>query len=328
MQELLIILVIGALAVGAFLFFSKSGGPPNADKPRFLTPENKARRHKLRLMDKMHISHDVRRFRLQLPSANMVLGLPPGKHIQVFGPNPAGEVAGQWNGREDKEAGDDEIMRKYTPTTSDFDAVGHVDLVLKIYNRRGFPGAVDRFPDGGKMSQYLETLQIGDEVTIKGPVGLHEYLGKGVFKDGRETLKAKNIGMIAGGTGVTPMLQIVKAVLDNPADKSNVWLLFANQTERDILVRDYLEEYMRKFPGRMKLWYTLDRPPPLWIEGTMKDGIGRSAGFINEEMIKDALPPPSSDTVILCCGPPPMIDYACKPNLQKAGHPKERVIVF
>jgi len=178
------------------------------------------------------------------------------------------------------------------------------------------------------MSQYLDSLSLGDEITVKGPVGMHEYLGCGVFKEGRSELKVKHIGMIAGGTGITPMLQIIKAVLDNPADKCTVSLLFANQTEHDILVRDYLEEYQRKFTDRMKLWYTLDRPPPKWIEGSLKDSIGRSEGFVTDTMILDALPAPASDTVILCCGPPPMINYACKPNLEKAGHAADRVICF
>ena len=44
--------------------------------------------------------------------------------------------------------------------------------------------------------------------------------------------------MMAGGTGLTPMLQIITAVLKEPADASpTLSLLLANQTEDDILVR-------------------------------------------------------------------------------------------
>jgi len=149
--------------------------------------------------------------------------------------------------------------------------------------------------------------------------------------------------MIAGGTGITPMLQIVKAVLDNPRDKSELWLLFANREVDDILVRDYLEEYFKRYPGRLHLWYnsltpirailtlihailtriyailtsryTLEQPPGHWTENSFSDGIGRSEGFVSASMMADALPPPGNDTVVLCCGPPPMIDYACKPGL-------------
>ena len=53
-----------------------------------------------------------------------------------------------------------------------------------------------------------------------------------------------------------------------------------------------------------------------------------SEGFVNEEMIRDHLPPPEDEPLILMCGPPPMIQYACLPNLDRVGHPKERCFSF
>ena len=61
--------------------------------------------------------------------------------------------------------------------------------------------------------------------------------------------------------GITPMLQIVQAILKDPADTTSVSLLFANQTEGDILVREAMAEKKDQF----SLWYTLDRAP----EGTV-----------------------------------------------------------
>lgn len=43
-------------------------------------------------------------------------------------------------------------------------------------------------------------------------------------------------------------------------------LLFANQTEADILLREELEEAVAEHPGRLKIWYTVDRPS----EGKLK----------------------------------------------------------
>ena len=56
------------------------------------------------------------------------------------------------------------------------------------------------------------------------------------------------------------MLQIVKAIVKDPSDTTRVSLLFANQTEEDILVREELEEMAEK-NKQFSLWYTLDRPP-------------------------------------------------------------------
>lgn len=53
-----------------------------------------------------------------------------------------------------------------------------------------------------------------------------------------------------------------------------------------------------------------------------------SQGFVNQDMIRDHLPPPQSDVLILMCGPPPMIQYACIPNLDKLGYAKDMRFAF
>lgn len=118
------------------------------------------------------------------------------------------------------------------------------------------------------MTQYLESLNIGDTIEIRGPSGRLQYLDNGKFsikklrKDPPVIITAKNVGLISGGVGITPILQLVRHIVKNPADKTNMTLVFANQTEDDILVRKELEEVEEKFPDRFKLWYTLDRPGP------------------------------------------------------------------
>ena len=144
------------------------------------------------------------RFVFNLPKSAPVLGLPVGKHFKVYAPAPKPSVAGQWNGREDPESEESEIERKYTPTTADCD-IGHVDLVIKVYKG----GESERFLDGGKMSQYMDSLKIGDSITLSGPWGMNEYLGCGKFKIGSKERSCTKLGMLAGGTGITPMLQVM-----------------------------------------------------------------------------------------------------------------------
>ena len=57
------------------------------------------------------------------------------------------------------------------------------------------------------------------------------------------------------------MLQIVQAILKDPLDTTHVSLLFANQSEEDILVRDELEKMAEEKNEQFSLWYTVDRPP-------------------------------------------------------------------
>jgi len=137
---------------------------------------------------------------------------------------------------------------------------------------------------------------------------------------GATEMRATKLGMMAGGTGITPMLQILHAVMTNASDPTVVSLLYANQTEGDILVREELEYLARKHPERLQLWYTVDRPPAT--------GWSYSTGFITAEMISERLPPPSDTTLVLMCGPPPMVKFACQANLDKLGHAPERQLCF
>jgi cytochrome-b5 reductase len=224
----------------------------------------------------------------------MTQGLPIGQHIS-FMVKTIGE-----DGKEKQE------IRSYTPTTSDDElgnwhqlnkqststnlsmTLGYVDFVIKVYSPN------ERFLKGGFMSQYLDRMEIGDFMNMKGPKGHMTYMGKGNFTIAKTVkgskvvreYKKKRIGMVAGGTGITPMLQVIRQILKDPEDKTEIWLLFANQTEDDILLRNELEAIPK---DRFHLWYTLDRPPTC--------GWNYSSGFVNLEMCRDHLPSQSEDTM-------------------------------
>ena len=110
------------------------------------------------------------------------------------------------------------------------------------------------------------------------------------------------------------------AILKDPSDTTEISLIYANQTVDDILVRDMLEDLQAKHPKRLKIWYTLDRPPA--------KGWKYSEGFITQEMIAEHLPGPKENTLILMCGPPPMVKFACQQNLDKLGYDKQRQVAF
>jgi cytochrome-b5 reductase len=131
--------------------------------------------------------------------------------------------------------------------------------VIKVYKG----GVLDRFPDGGKMSQHMGSLKVGHKLKVQGPVGMHAYLGNGVFTSGSKVLpRASQIGMLAGGTGITPMLQLAMAILKEPDRGTSISLLYANQSEDDILCRDMLDAMQEAHPRRFKVWrHTLDPPP-------------------------------------------------------------------
>ena len=60
------------------------------------------------------------------------------------------------------------------------------------------------------MSQYLEQMKLGDSIEVKGPLGHFIYDGRGKYRNSAKPGTARVMSMIAGGTGITPMFQIIK----------------------------------------------------------------------------------------------------------------------
>jgi cytochrome-b5 reductase len=296
---------VGILSIVIFILFKNKNQSNNTEQTKrknvIITLKNPDIKYPLSLAHKENISHDTRRFRFQLPSSKHVLGLPVGQHIYL-----TAHVNGEL------------VKRPYTPTTSD-DNQGYFDLVIKIY-------------PNGKMTQYLDKLSIGHTIDVSGPSGNLIYKDNGLFDIRTRkpepfiTRHVRKLGLIAGGSGITPMYQILNEILKEqisivPGERVDIklWLLFANQTEQDILLRDELEQLAASNSDRFKLWYTVDRESDDWKY---------SKGFISESMLKEHMPPPSDDVLICICGPPPMIKFACMPNLEKLGYTENMRYTF
>eukprot|EP00927_Polykrikos_kofoidii_P082171 TRINITY_DN80_c1_g1_i1.p1 TRINITY_DN80_c1_g1~~TRINITY_DN80_c1_g1_i1.p1 ORF type:complete len:345 (-),score=65.62 TRINITY_DN80_c1_g1_i1:58-1008(-) len=313
-ETFIAVLVIGVFAAGvaALLFYWPFPTKPFLDRSRKLA----------HIADIREISPDVKLIRLDTGGKGTPLGLPIGKHIKIYAPSPDSCLAdGQWNGKNDPDKGAKEICRNYTPTTIE-EKSGYVDLLVKIYKpgkTRMPDGTEVEWKDGGKMSLYLDSKKPGDTIEIQGPVGLNEYLGRSLFKLPGRTVEARHVGLLAGGTGINPMLQLILAALKDTGDRTNFYLIYANKTEDDILMRDRLDEAASRSKGRLKVTYTLDFPPKGWK--------GKE-GFITESMIRECLPKPSAKPLILMCGPPPMVEFACKKNLDALGYTKLQYVAL
>jgi len=251
----------------------------------------------LPLAEKLILNHDTRIFRFKLPHPDMRLGLPTGQHIFL---------RATYEGKV--------VMRPYSPLSDDATR-GYVDFIIKVYFKDVHP----KFPQGGKMSQHLDSMKIGDLIEVKGPLGDFIYNGEGNFTWKGNPRVCKNISLIAGGTGISLPYQVLSAVLRNPEDQTKVKLLFANQTPDDILAREQLETLAASHPDRFELWYTVDR---------LKEDKGPwkyDVGFINDVLISKSLFPPADDTICLMCGPPIMYEKACIPNLLQIGYKHDNI---
>merc|ERR1740139_1047693 len=181
------------------------------------------------------------------------------------------------------EGGKDAPARPYTPITTD-DQKGYFELLVK-----GYPTGI--------VSKYLCSLQAGDLVEVKGPFPKLAY---------KANMK-KHIGMIAGGSGITPMLQILKEALKNPEDETKFTLIFGNQTPEDILLRGQLLALEAASQGRLQVHFIVDKNP----NNAM--GIAHT-GYLTTGVAMGMLPPASLETLIYVCGPPPMMKAVSGPK--------------
>jgi cytochrome-b5 reductase len=188
--------------------------------------------------------------------------------------------------------GDPLEYRPYTPTSTP-DMKDHFELIIKRYGQ-------------GPTSRFMHERKTGDRVWISGP---HDG---GHFKEGM----ARHIGMVAGGTGITPMISIIRTILSRGIDVS-ISLVFGNKTADDIILRDEFDSYAERYPNFSRYFVLSKAAPDNWTMGR---------GHINEEIMRQHLPAPSEDTLIFLCGPP-MMQIELMKKLAAMGHEKKRIII-
>ena len=251
------------------------------------------------LTEKIVMSPDTALFRFALPSPDHRTGLPTGWHIFLRYRDAKGSL----------------VMRAYTPTSLNTE-LGVVDFVIKVYR------PCDRFPDGGKMSQYIDTLQIGDGLEMRGPVGHFEYVSAGSIVLNGESLSGKKFGFMCGGTGISPAYQVIKYSLTTEPDADvSFCLVYGNQTPGDILLKEEIDLLAAAHPQRLTVHYTVDRidddAKAEWADASF------SVGFIDTQMCEKILG--RDCDFVGVCGPPGMIKFACKPALQELGYGDDEI---
>jgi len=203
-------------------------------------------------------------------------------------------------------------VRPYTPISTNED-VGTFDLLIRKY------------PDG-KMSQFISALKPSAE-----PVVAFKHIDANVkiqypFKE------PKTVVMLAGGTGITPMIQALHSILGDEAGSiEKTQLIYGSRTKDDILGKEMLDNWSASNADKFSVTHVLSD------EKGEASGDYRM-GFIDSDMIKELAPPASAgkDVVFFVCGPPIMYDIFCGPRgeeeitgvLGELGYSKEQVIKF
>ena len=175
----------------------------------------------------------------------------------------------------------------------------------------------ERFPKGGILSQQLNDLQVGQQVRISIPPAKYTFLGHGKFRFNESGVirKYSKFSMACGGSGITPMYQFITHALDDQT-QYNLFLLFANKSESDIVLREELDALHAT--RKVMVSYTLDKGSEGWKGYT---------GFVNEVMLRESFPVPSDDHLLLICGPPLMVRDILA-VAAKLGHSENNIAVY
>ncbi|KAG0344804.1 hypothetical protein BG004_004169 [Podila humilis] len=207
---------------------------------------------------------------------------------------------------------DDQIqaMRAYTPVHYSLKDQPVVQFLVKRYSE-------------GQVSRFMHSARLGQKIEMRGPVM--------IWPASRQDLEAYDeIGMIAGGTGITAVLPVIHSVLTNGNKKTKLSLLFAAQSEDELYFKDELDQLAKSHSEQFKVSYTIDHlPDPSKASNRISVPAGQAkrtsavieeaqpwaghVGYVKQGMLEGLLPmAKKEDTkkfIILVCGPESMVKH-------------------
>eukprot|EP00535_Pseudo-nitzschia_heimii_P002684 CAMPEP_0197181276 /NCGR_PEP_ID=MMETSP1423-20130617/5614_1 /TAXON_ID=476441 /ORGANISM="Pseudo-nitzschia heimii, Strain UNC1101" /LENGTH=312 /DNA_ID=CAMNT_0042631503 /DNA_START=371 /DNA_END=1309 /DNA_ORIENTATION=+ len=246
-----------------------------------------------KLLEKSRLSHDSFLLRYGLPEGRTFLGIDPALPTCIkVNYKPAVE--------EHKA-----LSKSYSPVSHP-NQEGYFDLIVKSYP----------YHEGGGVGKYLCDMDVGSSISaqLKGERVMH---GSSAVLD----RGWKHVGLVAGGTGIAPLLQIARILLEGGGgSKPSVHLLFVNHSREDILGREAIEALAKVHPENFFVTYSFTREG----QGECKNDTGSggeaecslddqddsdsparfAVGRGDADLARVALPAPSAsnDTMVLVCG--------------------------
>lgn len=253
---------------------------------------------KATLHSKTPVSWDTRIFSFKLDHDHQDLGLPTGQHLMIRLTSPTTHES---------------LIRSYTPISATTQK-GTMDILVKIY----FSSASRA---GGQMSQALDAVPLGSSVDFKGPIGKFQYHGPSHCTINAVPRHIKTFVMICGGSGITPIYQVFRAVMQDASDTTKCIVLNGNRMLEDILCKADLDRLAVGNEHKCKIHYTLTQAPEGW-EGLR----GRIAAPLLKEHA-DRNTHGDGEAMALICGPE-ALEKAAHSALLNLGWREEELVFF
>ncbi|KAL7560203.1 hypothetical protein ACA910_020803 [Epithemia clementina (nom. ined.)] len=214
------------------------------------------------------------------------------------------------------------VVRPYTPISTNAQT-GSFDLLIKNYGEHG------------TMSPYIHNLKIGDRIAFK-------HIDGNVKIQAEQFDDTDRILMLVGGTGITPMIQALHAILgqnkNEAKTKKHVTMFYGSRNSQDILGQELLDQWASDHKDQFSLHHVLSEEP----DDSNWTGL---RGMISKEVIlqyfeKNADKDGHGDknaVRVFVCGPPPLYKALSGPRdekdqmsgvLKELGYTAEQVYKF
>ncbi|KQW53436.1 phenylacetic acid degradation protein [Nocardioides sp. Root1257] len=151
---------------------------------------------------------------------------------------------------------------------------------------------VKRLPGGAFSEGVLSTLSVGDTLDVMTPAGR--------FTTALDPAASRHCVVVAAGSGITPVLSIVTAVLETEPS-SSVTLVYANRTHRTVMFLDEVHDLKDRFPDRLQIVHVLSREA---------SDVELLSGRLDGERLRaiaTALLPDAASAQWFLCGPQQML---------------------
>lgn len=191
----------------------------------------------------------------------------------------------------------EEIRRSYSICTSPFS-----EKELRV--------AIKEVKDGRGSTFINRHLKVGDSVEVMTPMGNFTSVLSGSAQ--------KHYVLFAGGSGITPMMSILKSVL-YVEKQSSITLIYANRDEDSVIFKKEIDKISGENKDRFKVVYVYDNP---------KEAVpDLNKGLMTREKVgalMEAYVPMRTTGEYFICGPGPMMENV-KQVLEKLEVPKEKI---
>jgi Na+-transporting NADH:ubiquinone oxidoreductase subunit F len=157
-------------------------------------------------------------------------------------------------------------------TVSDFDHVRRSYSLASSPADRSHVTVCVRAVSGGRGSNFIHRLEPGERVRFDGPYGDFVLRQSSV----------RNILLIANGTGVAPMMSMLRHLVDARSTR-NVWLLFGLRHVHDLFYREELDQFAERLPN-FRYTYCLSQPDRSRWDGF----VGRVTDLLRKDLTRDA----------------------------------------